>query len=616
MGIEIGKRSLIAHTLGLSTVGHNLSNASTEGYSRQRVEMRAPDAVYMPALNREERAGQLGQGVEVARIERVRDMLLERRIIAEGGGEGYWGARDKYIGMLEQIYNEPSENSVRASLDRFWESWQELSVHPTEMAARNAVLQRGKSLIDAVHQRYYRLRATQDMLERDVQATVDQVNEITAEIGRLNGQIVKVKAMGDNPNDLLDRRDLLVNRLSGLVDVTISTQDPDEFVVHSGGMHIVQGRHFERLVAVPDPNNDSYSRVVWSELGQEATFRSGKLPGLIEVRDVDARQEIQKLDLMTVTFADLVNDIHRRGYGLNDRTGLDFFREQPAINNLSGNYDRSGDGVYDSTYVFRITGANSLDPRQQVGLAGTMTFSGPQGPVEVPYFATDTVGEIIRRINGSGAEVVARLDQAGQLSLHATPAADPANPEFVLRRVEDTGQFLVGYAGLLQQPGPAGAFGWQQPGAVLRLRDGATFAVAPQAHPAGWIEVNPALRSDPASIAAALSGPAAPSDGSAALAIAELRTRPVVLGVTGNFDEFFANVVAEIGLKGEAAGQALRTEEAVMLDLRNMREALSGVNIDEELTTMIKYQHGYAAAARVVTQMDLMLDTIINRMGV
>src|SRR6056297_1903771 len=112
-GIEIGKRSLFAHNLGLSTIGHNLSNASTEGYSRQRIQMEATDPLYRPQLNRAELPGQIGQGVDVASVERIRDRMLEGRIVAQANGEGYWETRDSYVLMLEQVYNEPEDTSVR-----------------------------------------------------------------------------------------------------------------------------------------------------------------------------------------------------------------------------------------------------------------------------------------------------------------------------------------------------------------------------------------------------------------------------------------------------------------------------------------------------------------------
>lgn len=616
-GIEIGKRSLIGHSLGLNTIGHNLSNASVEGYSRQRIKMKATDPIYMPGLNRELYPGQLGQGMEVSRIERVRDMLLEGRIINETAGEGYWGAKDKYILLLEQIYNEPTEVSVRSLMDKFWESWQELSLNPTEVGARTAVLQRGQALIDAIHSRYFRFKETRDMIEGDIRAVVEEVNNLGRGIAALNEQIIKIEALGDNPNDLYDHRDLLAGRLAELVDISIGIQDPDEYVIYIGGRHLVQGRHYEELMPVPDPTNDSYSRIIWGATGDVLELRGGKLAGLIELRDIDARGEIQKLDLMTVAFIDLVNEVHSRAYGLNGRTGIDFFVEYPFINNLAGNYDRNGDGVNDSSYIFRINGTNTLDPKEQVGLRGTLILPGATEDVLVDYFPTDTVQDIIFRINTSGAEVAARLNREGQLTVTGVPSSETANPDFVIRRLEDTGQFLVGYSGMLQTGGPAGAFDWGGPDAVLNLVVESRFAVAPQAHPAGWIEVNPALAVDPLSVASALQGGGeAFGDGSAALAIANLRTAPLMLGASGSFDEYFSTVVTDIGLRGEIAGMALETQSLVLKELRDMREALSGVNIDEELANLIKYQHGYSAAARFVTEIDRMLDTIINRMAV
>src|SRR4030042_2656040 len=115
-GIEIGKRRLLAHTQGCVTIGHNLNNAGVEGYSRQRLIMTAADAIYQPWLNREITKGHIGQGVEVERLERVRNILLEDEIIYKAGGEGYWGPVSDYLRMVEQAYNEPTEHSTRTRM--------------------------------------------------------------------------------------------------------------------------------------------------------------------------------------------------------------------------------------------------------------------------------------------------------------------------------------------------------------------------------------------------------------------------------------------------------------------------------------------------------------------
>jgi flagellar hook-associated protein 1 FlgK len=619
-GIEIGKRSLVAHTVGLNTIGHNLSNASVEGFSRQRVHFAPMDPLYRPQLNREETAGQLGQGMNAARIERVRDELLENRIVAQTSAEGYWEAREKFLLMLEQVYNEPTELSVRNLMDRFWDGWQELSQFPEQLAARHAVVERGRALVNGINLRYGELDGIRTMLDEEIQGAVVRINEITAEIAALNEEIVKVKAAGDNPNDWMDRRDLLVNELGTLIDITVDRRDPDEFSVYSAGFHIVQGRIARPFRTVGEPENEGYSQVVWGHSGQEATFRGGKLASYLELRDVDVRDEIQKLDNMTINFVDLVNEIHRDGYGINDRTGLDFFREYPSVNNVRGNYDSDGDGTFDVSYIFRMSGANELDAQSQIGLAGTMTLSGPEGRVEVPYFPTDTVSDVVMRINSSGAEVVARLNRQGRLTLKATPAADIDNPDFVMRHVEDSGQFLVGYAGLLSGSGPENAYDYGGPDAVLALRDEDTsYAVAPLSHPSGWVEVNRAIVAEPASIASGFGDvgqPAAIGDGAAALEIAQLRNKPVMVGQISTFDDYFADTVAEIGLKGEEAELALETQSLIMKDLRDTRQSISGVNIDEEMSQLIKFQHGYTAAARFVSEFNTMLETIINRMGV
>ncbi len=295
------------------------------------------------------------------------------------------------------------------------------------------------------------------MLDDDVRGTTKQVNDLTTEIAGLNKQIQKIQALGDNPNDLKDRRDLLVGKLSTLVDITVTYNDPaGEMVIDTGGMHLVQGAHHEQIALQPDKADEGYSQLVWDDTRGPVDLRGGKLASLVQLRDGDARSEIQSLDHMTVNFIDLVNEIHRKGFGLNGETGTDFFVERPFVFDVAGNYDRAGKGAFDSTWLFRVTGANALKPKDLIGLQGTITLPGRQGNVTVDYHPTDTVEDLITRINLSGSEVVARLNSDGKLSLKAVPSADPQNPDFVLRGLQDSGQFLVGYAGSCASPGRRG----------------------------------------------------------------------------------------------------------------------------------------------------------------
>jgi flagellar hook-associated protein 1 FlgK len=620
-GIEMAKRAIASSSEALQTVGHNLSNANTEGYSRQRVEMKAMDPLYQPDLTRPDRPGQIGQGVDTQSITRVRDELLEARIDAHASGEAYWGARDQYILQLEKAQNEPAELSVRTRMDKFWESWQDLSLHPDEMASRKAVLERGEALMDAIHLKNKNLTDVAVALNDEVGVAVGEANQYIKNIAALNVQIQKSKAAGDNPNDLLDQRDLLANKLAAIVPITIENKrDPDEYLIHINGVHLVQGKVATPLETVGDQNNEGYLKVIRPDTKADWPITGGKLGSMLELRDKDTRQEIQNLDLMTVHFTDLVNEVHQQGYGVNGETGRKFFTELPAVINADGSYDRAGKGVVDSTYVFRVSGKNSLESEQQIGLAGTITLPGKTGDIKVDYKPADTVHDLINRINNAGAEVSARLDLNGKLQLKAIPSDDPANPPFVLRHLEDSGQFLVGYAGVLGQSGAAGAFDWKSPTAVSTLAGGGTsFAVAPLAHPSAWVGVNEELKADPGKLAAGLgkNGVAAEAgDGSGALAIASLRGSQVMIGSAKTFDDYFAASVAEVGLKGETAQVTFQTQQKTMKDLTDLRDSISGVNIDEEMSNLLKFQHGYQAAARFITNWNEMLDTIINRMGV
>ncbi len=616
--IELGKRSLMAHTQQISTAGHNISNADTQGYSRQRVQVKATDPLYRPDLSRAETPGQLGQGTSIESVTRLRDELLDQRIVAQSNRETYWETRDKYYSMIEDIYNEPEEISVRGNMDKYWQGWQELSMYPESQAARQAVVTRGESLAESIQQRFKSLSGVGTLINGDIEGSVRQVNNLTKQIAALNEEIVKSKAIGDNPNDLLDRRDLLIDDLSKIVNITSDNMDSDEFMIHLDGHILVQGKIARGFDVEAMTDNNGYSRVVWADTRDSAQISGGSLGALIELRDVDIRNEIQSLNTMTMNFADLVNDVHRNAIGANNVTGLDFFSQQPFVTDTNGNYDRNGDGVDDSSYIFRFTGTNALNPQEKVGLEGEMVLSGKSGNVTVPYHATDTIEDVIARINDSDGEVKAYLDRNNHLVLKATTATDPENPDFVIRHVEDSGMFLTGYSGILSMSGAEGAYNFDSANAVNTLRDNAQFSVSPVMNPAAYIAVNQDIKKDVLSVAAAypVRQRSLVGDGRAAVEIASIRNTYVMIGKDRTFDDYFANSVTNVGLKGEQAETNYLSQNTIMNDLRNLRDSISGVNIDEELADIIKFQHGYNAAAKFVSVVDEMIDTVINRLGV
>lgn len=617
-GIEIGKRSLMAHSTQIQTAGHNISNADTEGYSRQRVIVKSFEPIYRPDLERAMVPGQIGQGCDVESINRIKDELLESRIVEQKNVESYWETRDKYYSMIESVYNEPNDVSVRTNMDKFWQGWQELSTYPESDAARLAVVVRGQTLTNSIQQQYKSLRGIGDQINGDIEAVVKQVNDLSRQIASVNGEIVRSKGLGDNSNDLMDRRDLLVEKLSSLINVTVTQKDPDEFMVHTDGQIIVQGSLARQIETVGQLDNNGYGKLMWSDTKLDAEFHGGTLGSLVELRDKDIRTEIQSLNTMALNFADLVNDVHRNAIGKNNTTGLDFFVQHDFVENVNGNYDRNGDGVEDTSYIFRMTGTNALKMQEQIGLSGTMTINGASGNIDVAYFSTDTVEDVINRINDSNGEVKAYLDRNSCLVLKATSSKGMENPDFVIRHVEDSGMFLTGYSGILQGSGADNAYDFNRANAVDVLA-GAQFAVSPVLNPSAYIEVNGLIQNDVSSVAAAFKnsqGFAEPSDGRAAVEMAAIRNTKIMIGSQRTFDDYFADTITNVGLKGEQAQNQLATQNKIMGDLRDLRDSISGVNIDEELADIIKFQHGYNVAAKFISVQDELLDTLINRLGV
>lgn len=625
--VELSKRGLNAQQTALSTTGHNISNADRSGYSRERVVLSAARPLDVPGLNRAMRPGQIGQGVTVVRIERVHSNLLETRLLKETTISAFWSHRSKNLLPLEKLYNEPSDVSLRANFDRFWASWQELATSPTSPEGRQMVQSRGKALVASINHRYLALSDLRKSTNSDITSNVKEINDILAQIGDLNKEIVNVKAEGNNPNDLLDSRDKLTEKLATYVPIELDLRDPDEPIITTMGRHLVQGRVVHYLNVTPAPGqNEGDVQVTWGDDGSplidhralqvEAQHPSGgKLLSLLTLRDIDIRGEIAHVDSMALDFSTAVNQLHKNATTANGEVGVSFFTNHPVTTNIQGLYDTTGNGAFDHRYLFSVTGSEKMKLTDRPGLDGAITLSGQTGNVTVRYNAQDSVDSIIQKINHSGAEVKAYLTQDGQLRFKGTPSGNPADPNFVIRALGDTGRFLSQYAGLLNGGVNGGQYDWTDVPGAGTFTAQSTFTVAPLEHPSAWLKLSDKVKGDYNNIASApLNTPPldGKGDGTIALKIALLRERPVIAGTKDNFDDFFASAVAHIGLQGEEAKQANASHAKILTEIQTEKTSYSSVNLDEEFANITKFQKSYAAVARFLTTMNTIYDTLLQ----
>jgi flagellar hook-associated protein 1 FlgK len=324
-GLELGKRGLFAQQAALYTTGNNISNANTEGYSRQRAEMQSTSSIPTPGLNADKTPGQMGTGVEVNKIARLRDDFLDVQYRGENKNLGYWEAKADTYTKIEDVVNEPSDTGLANTMDQFWSGWQELAKNPESSSARAVVRQRGVAVAETFQSMNDSLNQMKSDLDNVISTKVDQVNSLATQIRDLNQQISRIVPNGYEPNDLYDKRDLLVDQLSKLVDVDVknSTNGMIKISIGSGsaaGSNFLVDDQKANTLAVDSTNgNVSLTDGVTPPTTLTSiTLSSGELLGRIESRYNSIPDFQKSLDTMVQTFADRVNSVHEQGMNLDD----------------------------------------------------------------------------------------------------------------------------------------------------------------------------------------------------------------------------------------------------------------------------------------------------------
>ncbi|KOO49612.1 flagellar hook-associated protein FlgK [Viridibacillus arvi] len=222
MGLETSKRGLYTQQSGLYTTGHNISNANTIGYSRQRVNMQATLGYPGAGLNAPMTQGHIGTGVEAGSIQRVRDQFVDRQFRQEATKLGYWSAKTEAMGQMEDVLNEPSEYGLKQAFNDFYKSMQDISTGSENASARKVALERAAHLADSFNYINSQLKEVQGNLKNELRVETDAINSILRQIAEINEQIQKVEPNGYLPNDLYDARDNLIDQLSEYVPIEIS----------------------------------------------------------------------------------------------------------------------------------------------------------------------------------------------------------------------------------------------------------------------------------------------------------------------------------------------------------------------------------------------------------
>lgn len=317
-GLELGKRGLYAQQAALSTTGQNIANANTVGYSRQRAEMQATKPIASQGV-------QLGTGVDVTKIVRLREEYLDVQFRGENKNLGYYEAKSDTLNKIEELLNEPSDNGLAFTMDEFWKGWEELAKNPDSAAARAVVQQKGV----AVTETFKHISESLDLMQTDLKNVIvtktDEVNSLAKQIGSLNDQISRLVANDYQPNDLYDQRDVLVDQLSKLVNVTVTNTKNGMVDISAGNGILVSGQTTNTLSIGFDPTTGLVNPDDMKINGNKITLESGELQGRMESFGILGREKTstipsmqEKINDLAMTFASAVNTVHMSGLNLDN----------------------------------------------------------------------------------------------------------------------------------------------------------------------------------------------------------------------------------------------------------------------------------------------------------
>ena len=554
--LSSAKLGLLAQQLAIEVTGQNIANVETEGYSRQDVTFEANTprhAIKYGSMH------QIGTGVRVAGIERAHDQFLFEQIMDEGDLTGSTEVKKEIFEQLEVLFNEGSGRSLNDALSSFFASVHDLATNARGLSERADLVSKAEHLASTFNQTGKQLYTIQRNIDSTIETEVVKINSLTTQIGKLNESIhANEPASQYKANDLRDNRDRLVKELSKKIDIQLIEESDNQIslTLKDGTALVLKDRVFKLSTSL-NGDNDSFKDVN-IEYGSglkniTSTITGGELRGYLDMRDTEVKSVLDKMNILSASFIQEFNGIHRAGFGIDGSSGLDFF--SPLDVTVDHDVDNTGTAVVSMTnaspttvsvdeFEIAFTGSNAftLNNLTTNASSGTFTFTTGSTFNIKDGFAVTISGTAI-----AGDKVTFSVSEgaASKMSVSSTITANTKKIAAGTTTNGDGGNALL----------------------MAGLQNELAF------NSVTW------------------------SSGSGSY----------------TFDEYYNAVVSTIGIESFSAQATLRQQEGIMLQLNSRRESISGVSIDEEMIKMIKFQQAYNASARMISVVDEMLDTL-NRM--
>ena len=657
--LSTAKDALLTQQYAMDVVSHNVSNVSTEGFSRQTpiIEANTP-APYGGFV--------FGRGVGLQEIQRQMDTFVETRLRERESDLAALSEQETYLTVLEGVFDESSGRSISTQFDAFWSAWQDLSNNPSGSAERIILYEKGAQLGQTFQDIRHDLDRFETELNLSLEAGAEKINQLTSEIATLNEQIISMEVNG-NANDLRDQRDMRIRELSSYLDLNV-------FQDSEGHLTVTTGRGFT-LVSKTDSYEVSFEQgeVLWEgSSGQTPiteTITGGKMGGWLEVRDAYLPKYRNELDELAENVIWEVNKQHSQGVGLEGMTDVTGTYAVEETDQPLGDPADSGAGLPFAQGLHKGSVTGDVDLSGGLSSNATLTVYEGENHETINLSSGDSLTAARNQINtaltNAGMNVTATItdgqyltlthDQAGAGGLFGVGGTDLAtlgldqgfrvwtydgsttSHEDISVHADTTLDELVtaisGISGLSASVSNGNlsiegthsfAFSDDSSGVLAALGINTFF----DGKNALNIAMNETLNDHKEYMAAGrvdgTSGEIAVGDNTNALAIAALRDQTVAMNRStydapdtaasspeDTFQGYFAYLVGSVGIKSESVQREQEYSETVVNQLTEKRNNLSAVSLDEEMTNLIKHQHAYSAAAKLVSTADEMLQTLL-----
>lgn len=565
--IQKASSGLAASQAGLTVTGHNISNVNTEGYSRQRIELKSE------ALKGNS-TGYMGLGVTTSSAKRVYDDIIAKNLRNEMSDLEYYTNIETSLKSTEVYFNELElGGGLGQALEDYFNAWSDLAnTAPDDSAEsqskKEVVISTSKVLTTQLNETAAGLSKARSDSNKRIKMYVDEINDIAEEITTLNKDIASFESNGRVANDLRDRRDLLLNKMSEIVDISTYENENGAVSVFIGNNAIVDGVTLNKLYLEENATNNNYYDIYWgnSQNGPSVNITnniySGKIKAELDIRDNYLKNYSDRLNSLTENLIFETNKLHSKGYGES------FFTNLTSNNGVSSkNVELSmiSDNIHEGQIVFSIFDSNGNF------IGNTAININPD---------KDSLSDIVARINkNEKLPLRAGIVEGNRLQIYTKEG-------YSFGIANDTSNLL----------------------AVMQLN---SFFNGTNSQD---IKVNSLIEKNTQYLAS--HSILTKGDNSVARSIANLKYANIASLGNTTFEGYYTTLSTKVGADLSKITSLKSTKEYSVNQLRLKLDEITGVSLEEEFVNMIKFQKAYEANARMITTLDEMLNTIINNMGI